>query len=126
MTIRPSAFPARSRSGNAATVNQVDFTALLFETPSVALVKCRECSGTVADDAKACPHCGTPKPWLTERPMLFKKAWKDKWASGIYTERLIVWGFIAFLVFAWIYGNFFHPDLAEGDKRFYDPAFRPD
>ena len=41
---------------------------MVFDASSVALVKCRECSGTVADDAAACPHCGTPKPWQAKTP----------------------------------------------------------
>jgi len=28
----------------------------------MALVKCTECAGTVADTAPTCPHCGAPTP----------------------------------------------------------------
>jgi hypothetical protein len=41
-------------------------------------------------------------------------------------ERLIVGAFIAFLVFAFIYGTFLDPDIAEGDKEFYGPSGVPD
>ena len=36
----------------------------------MALVKCRECSGTVADNAATCPHCGTRRPWQAKAPII--------------------------------------------------------
>ena len=53
----------------------------------MALVKCRECSGTVADDAAACPHCGTPKPWQAKAPKKVAKKAPKKVALSTQLRR---------------------------------------
>lgn len=35
--------------------------------PGMALMTCRECSGDVAFEAKACPHCGARSPAPEDR-----------------------------------------------------------
>jgi hypothetical protein len=43
-----------------------------------------------------------------------------------FQTRLVIGIFIALLVLSFIYGEFFHPDIAEFDKEFYGPSGVPD
>ena len=44
----------------------------------MTLVACRECSGRVSREAKACPHCGAPDP---EKPEAWFGALRDLFAA---------------------------------------------
>jgi len=67
----------------------------------MALIKCRECSGSVSTEAATCPHCGAPQqrpvppPLSSQTPPLLQTTDETIYADdavAVTTTRVIIWG----------------------------------